>query len=364
MEFKKIRAIRHIQGNKEVYSLSIQGNEILNLLSIDRVKRDNEGTLQGYQRLTIKKHINEIKDYMNRSDAILPNAIVVCFDGAVKFEELQDGMGYLNIPTDAIHGFIVDGQQRSSALYEAEELKNKTFEVTVNAFIADDMQIQREQFMLVNNSKPLPKTLLNELMPNTLTALPKAMEEKRVPNLLIQTLNRNPHSAFYSRIKTHTSPDGYIAENSLLLPIKDSLEGNGFLYYLTSHSTGNKENNIDDMLSILDNFFKAVSQVWSEDFNSKPKDTRLTHGGGIKALFGILDNIEARLDKDMLSYSIEDFKNILEALELDWKKMLIPLPDGSQISIMNLQNNKRDKSFLYNHITNQFRAKEKHGCFK
>lgn len=361
---KAIRAIRHTQGNKEVYSLSIQGNEILDLLSINSVKRDDKGVLQGYQRVKIKKHIDEIKHYMNKSDAILPNAIVVCFDSTVRFEDVHDGMGYLKVPTDAIHGFIVDGQQRSSALFDAEELKSKKFEVTVNAFIADDMQIQREQFMLVNSSKPLSKALLNELMPNTVTVLPKAMEEKRTPNMLVQELNRSPHSIFYNRIKTYTNPDGYIAENSLLLPIKESLDGNGFLYEFTAHANGGNEDNIDGMIAVINNFFNAVSQVWNEDFNSKPKDTRLTHGGGLSALFGVISSIEARLNKDISTYSIEDFKNILVELEFDWKKTMIPLPDGTSISIMNLQNNKRDKNFLHNHVSNIFRKKEKNGNFK
>lgn len=351
---KKIRAIRHIQGDKEIFSLSMQGNQILDFLSIDRVRRDDKDVLKGYQRIAIKNHINEIRNYINKSDAILPNAIVVCFDSVVTFEEIVDGMGYLHIPSDRICGFIVDGQQRSNALYEAETLKNKTFEVTVNAFIADDMQIQREQFILVNNSKPLPKTLLNELMPNTVTKLPKLMEEKRIPNLIIQSLNRNPHSVFYNRIKTHTKPDGYIAENSLLIPIKQSLS-NGCLYYFTKFHLESNEDDVDTMILIIDKYFKAVSEIWSEDFNSKPKNTRLTHGAGILSLFNILDYIEARQNKNFINLTTQDFKNILSELKIDWKNEMIPIDNNENISIMSLQNNSRDKSFLMTYVTSKMK---------
>lgn len=350
---KKIRAIRHNQNGKYVYSLSIQGNEVLDIASVDNVRRDENGILLGYQRVQIKKHIKEITEYMNKSDAILPNAIVVCFDSIVKFEEISDGMGYLIIPDDKIHGFIVDGQQRSTALFDAEELKNKTFEVAVNAFIADEPEIQREQFMLVNNSKPLPKTLLNELMPNTSNTLPKALEEKKLPNMLIQELNRNEHSVFFNRIRTHTCSEGYITENSLLLPIKASLDGHGCLFEYTSFATG-KETNIDAMLQIIDNYFTAIGELWSEDFNLKPRLTRLTHGGGIKALFDLLDAIHARIDKELLLYTIEDFKNILISLTLDWRDMKVQDGRGNEISIMELQNNSKDKAILSNYLLRRF----------
>jgi len=364
MKTRKIRAIKHIQGEKEIFSLSIQGNEILDIASIDRIKRNDKGILVGYQRLAVEKHIREITEYMNRTDAILPNAIVVCFDDVVKFEEIEDGMGYLIIPDNNEHGWIVDGQQRATALYKADKLKNKTFDVTVNAFISSDAQIQREQFMLVNNTKPLPKTLLNELMPNTVTALPKNMEEKRLPNLLIQELNRNEHSVFFNRIKTHTCPDGYISENSLLQSIKAAIS-DGFIFKYTANAiTRKKEHDVDSIISVINTYFTAVAELWSEDFNSKPKDTRLTHGVGFCALFTILEYIEARINKDLLSYTKDDFKNILEKLDMNWKKMLIPVDEETNINIMNLQNNSRDKKFLSNYIGHYFEKKVRDGIIK
>lgn len=364
MKIRKIRAIKHIQGDREIFSLSVQGNEILDIASIDRIRRDDKGVLIGYQRIEISKHINEISEYMNRADAILPNAIVVCFDDVVKFEEIADGMGYLIIPDNNEHGWIVDGQQRATALYKADGLKNKTFNVTVNAFISSNAQVQREQFMLVNNSKPLPKTLLNELMPNTVTALPKAMEEKRLPNLIVQELNRNEHSIFFNRIKTHTCPDGYIAENSLLQGIKASLSDGFMFYYSANAVTGRKEHDVDSIISITNTYFTAVAELWSEDFNSKPKDTRLTHGVGLDALFTLLSFIEARINRNLLDYTKEDFKKILEELNINWKKMLLPVDDDTKINIMSLQNNSKDKHFFSNWINSTFREKAQNGSFK
>jgi DGQHR domain-containing protein len=61
-------------------------------------------------------------------------------------------------------GLIVDGQQRAAAIREA---RVDSFPICVTAFIADDDREQREQFILVNSTKPLPKGLIYELLPTT-----------------------------------------------------------------------------------------------------------------------------------------------------------------------------------------------------
>ena len=51
-------------------------------------------------------------------------------------------------------GLIVDGQQRAAAIREA---RIDSFPICATAFIANDDREQREQFILVNSTKPLPK---------------------------------------------------------------------------------------------------------------------------------------------------------------------------------------------------------------
>lgn len=92
---------------------------------------------------------------------MIPNPVIIAFDQRVRFEPLMENsdMGHLVIPysEDANFekpGFIVDGQQRTAALREADI---NSFMMPVSAFIANDAEEQREQFMLVNSTKPLPK---------------------------------------------------------------------------------------------------------------------------------------------------------------------------------------------------------------
>ena len=44
------------------------------------------GALQGFQRPQIANHIREIRDYLEKPNAILPNAIVVAFMGQARLE--------------------------------------------------------------------------------------------------------------------------------------------------------------------------------------------------------------------------------------------------------------------------------------
>ena len=79
-------------------------------------------------------------------------------------------MGELIIPVDETlpdadkPALLVDGQQRAAAIRDADVAE---FPVAAVAFIASGADEQRSQFILVNNTKPLPKGLIHELLPDT-----------------------------------------------------------------------------------------------------------------------------------------------------------------------------------------------------
>src|SRR5262249_37164254 len=159
-------------------------------------------------------------------DPMIPNALVVAFDERVSFEPARgkSGTDYsrpgtLLIPlhangTDAERpGWIVDGQQRAAAIREA---RLAGVPVCVIGFLAASAQEQREQFILVNNTKPLPKGLVYELLPVTEATLPSALGRRRFPALLLDRLNRDEDSPLRWAVRTPTVPGGRIKDNSLL----------------------------------------------------------------------------------------------------------------------------------------------------
>ena len=67
-----------------VFTFVAKAAEIARIARIERAGRDDDGTLQGFQRPQIANHIREIRDYLEKPNAILPNAIVVAFMGRAR----------------------------------------------------------------------------------------------------------------------------------------------------------------------------------------------------------------------------------------------------------------------------------------
>src|SRR5688572_10787713 len=133
MAKKKILRIPAIEvkqsAGRRLYSFAIDGKLIPSFTTISRVRRQDGGKLEGYQRPEVLSHIAEIKNYLETSSPMIPNAIVVAFDSRVRFEPSEQDSttsysrtGELIIPIDPElpderqPGFVVDGQQRLAAI--------------------------------------------------------------------------------------------------------------------------------------------------------------------------------------------------------------------------------------------------------
>jgi DGQHR domain-containing protein len=232
----------------------------------------------------------------------MPNALVIAFDSRVRFEKAAGtrgkggtSVGELVIPLPSSRatpedppGWIVDGQQRAAALRDANV---ESFPMPAVAFVTDDLREQRAQFILVNNTKPLPKGLIHELLPVTHGHLPAALLRKRYPSKLLSLLNLLPDSPMRGAIKTPTMPDGRIRDNSVLKMVENSIT-DGALYRYRDPRTG--EGDTSRMLEVLWNFWSAVADRWPEAWALPPRRSRLTHGVGIVALGFVMDEITDR----------------------------------------------------------------------
>jgi DGQHR domain-containing protein len=169
------RALRLTQtADFPLYLFSLTAAEILQIADISRITRNQAGDLIGYQRPEVRQHIQEIVEYLNSDEVIFPNPIILALSSGVRFTQsrgpkVSDGFtatGIMEIPLpngeDPKQGWIVDGQQRALALAQATR---RDFPVPVNAFIADSVDVQRDQFLRINNTRPLPRGLVAELLP-------------------------------------------------------------------------------------------------------------------------------------------------------------------------------------------------------
>ena len=355
----KIPAIETQQGGgRKIYAFAIDGKELHSVASISRLARNDELDLEGYQRPEVLGHISQIRDYIESEDAIIPNALVVAFDSSVIFTPLKlankskkeiSQHGHLEIPVkkddEEKCGWIVDGQQRAAAIRDANR---SNFPVFVVCFITDSVEEQRAQFILVNSTKPLPKGLIYELLPGTDVQLPLALQKKRFPAYLLGRLNFDVRSPFQGMVKTPTTPDGTIRDNSVLRMIENSLN-DGALYRFQDHLTGDSDT--EAMLELLYNFWSVVAETFPEAWQLPPTKSRLTHGAGMATLGYLMDAIVDRHRHDGLPTK-EQFEGDLAPLipYCSWTSGYWDFGPGAKRKWNEIQNTSSDIQLLANYL--------------
>src|SRR5262249_37051561 len=246
----------------------------------------------------------------------------------------------------------VDGQQRTAAIRDA---RIDSFPVCVTAFITDSDEEQRSQFILVNSTKPLPKGLIHELLPSTTGTLPILLQQRQFPASLLYRLNYIIRSPLYRMIRTPTTPEGIIKDNSVLKMLENSLS-NGALYRFRDPDTGRGDE--DKMLSVLMDFWSAVRDVFAEAWDKPPRRSRLVHGVGIVSLGFIMDAIFDRYSRSRIPNK-EDFASDLSELAsiCRWTNGDWEFGPSSQRRWNELQNTSRDIQLLTNYLLYEYKSR-------
>lgn len=344
--------------NNCIYAFAIDGKVIPQIASVSRVGRGADASIRGYQRPEVVNHIKSIRNYIESDNPILPSAVVIAFDRRVEFisQNLKEPdslyrQGHLSIPIveDGLPGFVVDGQQRIAAIRDANV---DNFPILVSSFIAIDEHEQRAQFILVNNTKPLPKGLIHELLPSTNALLPVHLIKKKFPAALLEELNYRPSSPLHGMIKTATSPTGLIKDNSILRMIENSLS-DGALYRYRNPITG--MGNIESMYAIISSFFIAVRDVFKESWGLPPRMSRLLHGVGIVSLGYVMDSIAEEFAEQSVP-SVSIFINELSKLKpyCAWSSGQWTFNDGTVRNWNQLQNVPSDIQMLTSYLLSTY----------
>lgn len=389
-------AIRQSE-TRELYAFAVDGKRLHDFAQVSRLGRDKGERIAGYQRPEVISHIAEIRNYIESEEPMLPNAIVVAFNSRVHFKPLsglqvdkEPTHGHLIIPTDtdadgAKAGWIVDGQQRAAAIRDARLDK---FPVFVTGFITDSVAEQREQFILVNSTKPLPKGLIYELLPATDAQLSTHLQRRRFPAYLLDRLNYDSRSPLHLAIQTPTNPfldlkvlsrrgfnslpqakldrrtesdskaslvkiQGFIKDNSILRMLENSLH-DGALYRCRLQANG--EADTERMLELLFNFWGAVGRVFNEAWGQPPTRSRLTHGVGIVSMGYLMDAIADRYRANGIA-SIQQFEADLEPLKeyCSWTDGYWNFGSGNQRKWNEVQNTTKDIQLVANYLLVQYK---------
>lgn len=272
--------------NHSCLMIAAPARDILSWAHIERVGRSTDGSLRGFQRPQIAAHIKEIRDYLGQRDAVLPNPIVVAFVGGVKVVKGADGTATISIsPEKSGLGFVVDGQQRLTAL---AGLPEKNFQVFVSILVCSDYEELRRQFVLINNTRPLPKALIYELLPGV-DGLPMRLSSRSFAAQLTERLNYDSSSSLQRQIYQHTNPTGVIKDTAIQKVIMNSMSDGALREY------SGRSDELEASFKLISDFFGAVQDVFPEDWNGhSPKTSRLVHGAGIVAMGYVMELLYAR----------------------------------------------------------------------
>jgi DGQHR domain-containing protein len=124
---RRALSIQQPEGHA-VYLFTASAAELFDLADISRIARDASGDLIGYQRPEVRRHVDQITEYLDGPDVLFPNALIMALPSTVRFRQSRgpsthDGVaaaGTLEIPLpppgQPRPGWLVDGQQRALAL--------------------------------------------------------------------------------------------------------------------------------------------------------------------------------------------------------------------------------------------------------
>lgn len=283
----KFTAIRAKQAaGHDVFSFAATPQQVLAFSEIERVGRQDDGQLKGFQRHQIASHIKEIRDYFKRDDALLPNAVIIAFIDGIR--ATNRGHGVVDIEIDATKtkpGFVVDGQQRLTAL---SGIDKPGFQVFVSVLVCKDYNELRQQFVLINNTRPLPKTLIYELLPNV-EGLPERFTARKFSARIVDRLNFTRGSSLFGEIRQHTNPQGVISDTAMQRFIMNSASDGAIRDFIKLDDYENRAYNI------VNEFFEAIRSVFGSEWTGmSPRTSRLKHGAGIVAMGFVMEILYAQ----------------------------------------------------------------------
>lgn len=312
------RAVRLVQRPEHpLYLFALRADELLALADISRVARNDAGEVIGYQRPEVRSHVESIVKYLDSGDVLFPHPLILALDSTTNFTRgrgpgVERGLGSPDGDEIAQHGtielslpreggrkpaWIVDGQQRALALARSNR---PDLPVPVAGFVSDDLETQRTQFVLVNTTRPLPKSILAELLPEVSSTLPPHLAAQRAAAGLVELLATKEGSPFRGLVRRTSTPTEareaeIVSFTVLQRAVRDGLASTTGCFYAYRNVASN-ETDYDAVLRVLFVFWTAVKLTWPDAWARPATESRLMHSVGVRAMARLMDLVMVPID--------------------------------------------------------------------
>jgi DGQHR domain-containing protein len=291
----EIPCIELKQGDWRLYGFAISAKKLNTLAQINRKDLDKEA---GYQRALSESRRSAIAKYIDNGNPI-PNAILIAFDD--KLVTFSPENGHLVIPDKENIAWVIDGQHRLAGASVAE----KDIDVFVLAFLNLDVNDQVHQFVVVNKeAKGVPTSLYIDLLKQLPPQKSEAESAKERAADISSTLRQDANSLFYNRIVYSSPQRGQMSLTNFVRkvsPLVHSATGK-FRLYTLGEQTG-----------IINNFFKALENVFPQEF--KERSMRFLGTLGFGGIMNALPTIFDITQKNHGAFRVEDVSEILMKID-------------------------------------------------
>lgn len=294
-QFIEIPCIEFKQHTHTLYFFNEDAKKMWRIFAINTKIEDKE---EGYQRTLSQSRVKSIAKYIDAGNPITQSLLISLDDATV----ITKGKNkYLKIRNTPKAGWVIDGQHRFAGANSATKNVNLPF----IGFVGLSLEKQIQLFITINQeAKGVPSSLYLDLLKNLPNKTVQEVARERAADIGSE-LKKDEESPFYAKIVITTAPKkGEISLTNFVRKVTPLIQpGKGILNAFTE----------SEQRSVINNYFKAVKNIFPKEFNRNDSIFFQTLGFG--GLINALPTFFSICLREYSGFTIVDATKILKRID-------------------------------------------------
>jgi DGQHR domain-containing protein len=317
----ELAALRITQNSKAMFLVELTAKQVRDNKILPDIWSSSNQT--GYQRELDHSRSRKFSKYIQKSQNISPNSVLLSVRQELKFVPKDGDYGRLVIPDNTeIH--VVDGQHRIDGLKLALK-EAPTLSFTIPAIIIspqmmgakstdDATYLEAKQFVVINQTQKRVRADLSDRFVQRLTSdqrqelevlgRPEKLERKKIAINIVDLLRERDGSPWYKNIKLPTGGSGIVSETTFKRQLEDLLENPPF-----------KTMSDEEIADVLDDYWSAWRDLCPSAFD-EPEKYVLQKSTGVSVLHMLLEDVVRWIGNTQKEYTKENFFEVLNHMTL------------------------------------------------